>query len=86
METYTFLREMADSWALLMLFLFFLGVFFWAFRPGSRPLHDDAANVPFRYEFAPPQDGPAARKDAQQPPKPQASSSDDSKTGPEGQP
>ncbi len=52
METYTFLRQIADSWALLLLFLFFLGVFFWAWRPGSRPLHDDAAEVPFRYDDA----------------------------------
>lgn len=60
METYTFLREMADSWALLALFLFFIGVFFWAFRPGSRPLHDDAADVVFRYEDAPLRDLPTA--------------------------
>lgn len=50
METYTFLRQVADSWALLLLFLFFVGVFFWAWRPGSRPLHDDAADVPFRHD------------------------------------
>ncbi|WP_231886310.1 cbb3-type cytochrome c oxidase subunit 3 [Sulfitobacter sp. HI0054] len=39
---------MADSWALLILTLIFLGVIAWAFRPGSRALHDDAAAVPFR--------------------------------------
>ncbi|SFJ57826.1 cbb3-type cytochrome c oxidase subunit 3 [Jannaschia pohangensis] len=48
MDTYSFLRELADSWALLVLTLIFLGVIAWAFRPGSRPLHDDAAAVPFR--------------------------------------
>jgi cytochrome c oxidase cbb3-type subunit 4 len=48
METYSFLRELADSWALLILTLIFLGVIAWAFRPGSRALHDDAAAVPFR--------------------------------------
>ncbi|MEI4260292.1 cbb3-type cytochrome c oxidase subunit 3 [Roseovarius sp. D0-M9] len=48
METYTLLRYLADSWALLVLTLIFLFVIAWAFRPGSRPLHDDAADVPFR--------------------------------------
>ncbi|WGH78068.1 cbb3-type cytochrome c oxidase subunit 3 [Jannaschia ovalis] len=50
METYTFLRQLADSWVLLALTLFFLGVIAWAFRPGSRPLHDDAAAAPFRHD------------------------------------
>lgn len=50
METYTFLRQLADSWVLLALTLFFLGVILWAFRPGSRPLHDDASAVPFRHD------------------------------------
>lgn len=61
METYTFLRQMADSWALLLLFLYFLGVFFWAWRPGSRPLHDDAAEVPFRHDEDAP-DAPGRRR------------------------
>ncbi|MXU65573.1 cbb3-type cytochrome c oxidase subunit 3 [Oceanomicrobium pacificus] len=45
---YDFLREMADSWGLLALFLGFIFVIFWAFRPGSREIHDDIANIPFR--------------------------------------
>jgi cytochrome c oxidase cbb3-type subunit 4 len=53
---YHILREIADSWVLLVLFLFFIGVFFWAFRPGSRPVHDDAGQVPFRHESAPAKD------------------------------
>ncbi|WP_235971340.1 cbb3-type cytochrome c oxidase subunit 3 [Palleronia pontilimi] len=53
MDTYSFLRELADSWVLLILTLIFLGVIFWAFRPGSRPLHDDAAAVPFRHDDRP---------------------------------
>ena len=48
METYTFLRELADSWVLLALTLFFIGAIFWAFRPGSHQVHADAANIPFR--------------------------------------
>ncbi|WIV50935.1 cbb3-type cytochrome c oxidase subunit 3 [Marivivens sp. LCG002] len=53
---YHILREIADSWVLLALFLFFVGVFFWAWRPGSRATHDDAAAVVFRNEDAPAQD------------------------------
>ena len=53
METYSFLRELADSWVLLALTLFFLGVILWAFRPGSRAQHRDTANIPFRHEDKP---------------------------------
>jgi len=53
MDFYSFLRELADSWALLALFVFFVGTWFWAFRPGSRPMHDDAADVVFRHETYP---------------------------------
>ena len=54
MDLYSFLRQLADSWVLLALFLFFVGAVVFAFRPGSRGLHADAADVPFRHE-----DGPA---------------------------
>lgn len=53
METYTFLRQLADSWVLLMLTLFFIGVGFFAWRPGSRRVHDDAAASIFRNETKP---------------------------------
>ncbi len=36
METYTLLREFADSWMLLLLFCIFVGMIFWVFRPGSK--------------------------------------------------
>ena len=52
MDTYSFLREMADSWGLLFLVVFFLGSVIWAFRPGSRKEHADTANVVFRNETA----------------------------------
>ncbi|PRY94433.1 cytochrome c oxidase cbb3-type subunit 4 [Hasllibacter halocynthiae] len=52
MDTYSLLRAIADSWVLLALFAVFVFVILWAFRPGSRPLHDDAANVPFRHDGA----------------------------------
>ncbi|MDI3336961.1 cbb3-type cytochrome c oxidase subunit 3 [Defluviimonas aestuarii] len=53
MDLYTITRQFADSWALLALFLVFLGVVLWAFRPGSRRVHDDISNIPFRHEDKP---------------------------------
>lgn len=50
METYSFMRELADSWVLLLMTLFFLGTIVWAFRPGSRGVHDEAGSIPFRNE------------------------------------
>ncbi len=45
---YTILREFADSWALLALFLIFIGVIVWAFRPGTKELYKNIADTPFR--------------------------------------
>jgi cytochrome c oxidase cbb3-type subunit 4 len=53
MDTYGLLREFADSWALVVLTLVFVGVMIWAFRPGSRPLHQEAATAIFRNETTP---------------------------------
>ncbi|MBD3764320.1 MAG: cbb3-type cytochrome c oxidase subunit 3 [Rhodobacterales bacterium] len=53
MDTYSLLREFADSWALLLLTGVFVGVVLWAYRPGSRAIHDDAANAIFRNETKP---------------------------------
>ena len=50
METYTFLREFADSWVLLAMTMFFIGMVLWTLRPGSKPVHDDVANIPLRNE------------------------------------
>ena len=58
-DTYSLLRHLADSWVLLALFAFFLGTILFAWRPGSRPLHDDAGRVPFRHD-----DRPAAAEPA----------------------
>ncbi|KIC13439.1 CcoQ/FixQ family Cbb3-type cytochrome c oxidase assembly chaperone, partial [Leisingera sp. ANG-DT] len=41
MELYTLLRQFADSWMLLFLFTFFIGVIVWAFRPGSTKAYKD---------------------------------------------
>ncbi|WP_421927665.1 cbb3-type cytochrome c oxidase subunit 3 [Neoaquamicrobium sediminum] len=48
METYTAMREFADSWALLAMTLFFIGVVVFAFRPGSRKQADHAALIPLK--------------------------------------
>jgi len=53
METYSFLREFADSWMLLLLFAIFVGVVIWVFRPGSSDIYHDTAEIPFRHENAP---------------------------------
>ncbi|EPX85550.1 CcoQ/FixQ family Cbb3-type cytochrome c oxidase assembly chaperone [Salipiger mucosus] len=53
METYSLLRQFADSWMLLVLFLFFIGVIVWAFRPGSTKAYESTRNIPFRHEDAP---------------------------------
>ena len=53
MDTYSLLRQIADSWALLVLVVIFLGVILYAFRPGSGAAHRDAAEVPFRNDDRP---------------------------------
>lgn len=53
METYSLLREFADSWMLLFLFLFFVGIVVWAFRPGASKVYEDTANIPFRHAEKP---------------------------------
>ena len=53
METYSLLREFADSWMLLFLFVFFLGIVFWVFRPGSKKTYTETADIPFRNDDKP---------------------------------
>ncbi len=53
MDTYSLLREIADSWVLLAMFVFFVGTIIWAFRPGSRKVHEDTSQIPFRNEDRP---------------------------------
>ena len=61
MDTYSIFREIADSWVLLAMFVFFLATVVWAFRPGSRETHKDIANIPFRHEDKPAGDGELPR-------------------------
>lgn len=53
METYSFLRTLADSWGLLALFVFFIGMVVWVFRPGSSAEHRNCANIPLRHDEKP---------------------------------
>jgi cytochrome c oxidase cbb3-type subunit 4 len=56
METYSLMRQIADSWVLLAMFGFFAGAGIWAFLPSQSKAREDASMIPFRHE-----DGPAAR-------------------------
>ena len=53
MDTYSILRELADSWILIGLFGFFVGAVLWAFRPGGTRGYHDTADIPFRNEDKP---------------------------------
>ncbi|ATX65149.1 cbb3-type cytochrome c oxidase subunit 3 [Roseinatronobacter bogoriensis] len=53
METYTWLRAFADSWHLLFMFCFFIGVFIYILRPGASKVHDETANMIFRNDDKP---------------------------------
>jgi cytochrome c oxidase cbb3-type subunit 4 len=56
METYGMLRGLADSWGLLAMFVLFLGIVFFAFRPGGRKAQDEAARSIFENETKPKDD------------------------------
>jgi len=61
-DTYSVFRAFADSWVLLAMFVFFIGVVVWAFRPGSRKTHEDIANIPFRHDDKPAGDRDSSRR------------------------
>ena len=48
METYTLLREFADSWFLIAMLVFFLGTWVFAFWPSLKSDRDTAAAIPLR--------------------------------------
>jgi cytochrome c oxidase cbb3-type subunit IV len=48
METYNAMRQFADSWGLLAFTLFFVGVLYFALRPGSKKSADEAASIPLK--------------------------------------
>lgn len=47
MDTYSILREFADSWVLLAMICFFIAVIIWAFLPSQRGARHDASLIPF---------------------------------------
>lgn len=52
METYSILREFADSWFLIAMFTFFLGASIFAFWPSMKSDRDNAAAIPLRDDDA----------------------------------
>ena len=55
-DTYTVLQVIARSWGAMFMLLVFLGVILFTLRPGSRQVHRDTANIPFRYDDRPASD------------------------------
>ena len=54
MEQYSLLREFADSWALLVMAIFFVAMLIWPFvRPNARTFYEDPSQIPFRHEDKP---------------------------------
>lgn len=53
METYSLLRQFADSWHLLFMFCFFVGIWIWVFRPSARDAYNDAAHIALRHSDSP---------------------------------
>jgi cbb3-type cytochrome oxidase subunit 3 len=60
-DTYTIMRVFAGSWGMMFMLLSFLGVILFTLRPGSRQVHRDTANIPFRYDDRPAGDDEPAR-------------------------
>ena len=50
MDTYSFLRELADSWVLLAMTVFYVGAIVWALWPSRQAEINDAASIPLRNE------------------------------------
>ena len=48
MDTYSLLRQIADSWVLLAMFAFFIGAGIWAFLPSQSAARRDASMIPLR--------------------------------------
>lgn len=53
MDTYTIMREFADSWMLLAMVLFFLGVVLWTLRPSAKRTHREISEIPLRNDSLP---------------------------------
>jgi cytochrome c oxidase cbb3-type subunit 4 len=53
MQDYTVLRELSGSIGTVFLVLSFLGFVLYALRPGSRRIHEDTSEIPFRHDDKP---------------------------------
>jgi len=53
MENTSLLTQLAENWMLVTMFTLFVGAILWALRPGTREVHNDTANIPFRNEEFP---------------------------------
>ena len=47
-STYEFMRQFADSWGLVVMFIVFVVLAAWPFRKGAGKRNQDAANVIFK--------------------------------------
>ena len=54
------IREIAENWLLVSMFTLFVGAILWAFRPGSRAVHRETSDIPFRND-----DFPAPKREVQ---------------------
>ena len=45
---YDVFREFSDSWGLLYLFALFVGILIYTFRPGSKKVADQVAQIPLK--------------------------------------
>ncbi len=45
---YSFLRQMADSWFMLIMLITFIGIAIYAFRPGTKESYDRLRNLPLQ--------------------------------------
>lgn len=48
METYTAMRQFADSWGMIAMGLFFIAVIVFTLRPGGKLQADEAASIPLK--------------------------------------
>ena len=49
---YQSLRTFADSWGLLYMFLIFVAIIVYTFRPGSKAKNNEAAEIPFKEDVS----------------------------------
>ncbi|MFT6658859.1 MAG: cytochrome c oxidase cbb3-type subunit 4 [Maritalea sp.] len=53
MIDYNSFRQFADSWGLLYMFVIFVGVVLFMFRPGAKDHAETAAQIPLKDDAAP---------------------------------